>query len=94
MKTRTALRLGSRPGGKAATARPELTPAARRLAESVIARLAAQGVTTGLDSSGRAHFRSLKVPPLVARRTIEIHGDLVEALLVERAIAAVKGVVR
>lgn len=91
MKTRTALGLGSRLDGKAATYRSELVPAARRLAESVIEELAAQGVTAWLDSSGRAHFRSLKVPPLAARRAIEIYGDLVEALLVERSAAAFEG---
>jgi hypothetical protein len=91
MKTRTALRLGSWLDGKSATYRPELAPAARLLAESVITELEAQGVTAWLDSSGRAHFRSHKVPPLAARRAIEIHGDLVEALLVERSIAVFKG---
>src|SRR3984885_5626008 len=42
----------------------------------------------GAHSTGRAHFRATYTPSRVARLAIERHGDLIEALLVERERAA------
>jgi hypothetical protein len=63
-----------------------LTFAARRLAESALEELARDGVTAALDEAGRARFSPTKVSSRDARRVIEIQGDLIEALLVERAL--------
>ena len=69
---------------------PELTIAAQRLGMSALAELNRLGVTVTLDEAGRAHFRSVKVPPPAEGLTIERQGDLIEAYLIERAIAALK----
>jgi hypothetical protein len=62
-----------------------LTPAARRVAEAALAELGRLGVTATLDDEGKARFRATKAPPLAAKRTIETHGDVIEAYLVESA---------
>jgi hypothetical protein len=64
---------------------PQLTVAARRLAEAALEELGRLGVTVTLDKTGRAHFRATKVPPPTARLAIERHGDLIEAYLIEAA---------
>jgi hypothetical protein len=43
-----------------------------------------------ISRAGTAHFRSVRIPPPAARLTIERQGDLLEAYLIERAIAALK----
>ena len=68
----------------------ELTVAARRLAASALEELNRLGVTVELDKAGKAHFRATRIPPPAARLTIERQGDLIEAYLIERAIAALK----
>lgn len=60
----------------------ELTPAARRLA--TLEELGRLGVGASHDDDGRAHFRSIKVPPGAPRRLIATHGDLVQQFLREQ----------
>ncbi|HZZ21496.1 MAG TPA: hypothetical protein VFE60_02475 [Roseiarcus sp.] len=48
------------------------------------------GVTVTLGESGRAHFSGGRFAPPAAMRMIERQGDLIEAFLIERAIAALK----
>jgi hypothetical protein len=59
-----------------------LTPAAKRLAASVLEELARWGVEVKLED-GRVRFRAARIPPSAARRLIEVHADLVEAYLKE-----------
>ncbi len=66
----------------------ELTIAARRQAESVLAMLEGHGVEVRLDGHGRVRFKSRRTPPLEARLAIERQGDLIEALLLVRAAEA------
>ena len=68
----------------------ELTVAARRMAASALEELSRLGVTVELDKAGKAHFHATRIPPPAARLTIERQGDLIEAYLIERAIAALK----
>jgi hypothetical protein len=67
-----------------------LTVAARRLAEATLEDLGRHAVVAALDKTGRAHFRPTRMLPLAARLAIERLGDLIEADLVERAVAALK----
>jgi hypothetical protein len=62
----------------------------RRLAEAALEELNRLGVTVELNKTGKAHFHATRIPPPVARLTIERQGDLIEAYLIERAIAALK----
>jgi hypothetical protein len=57
---------------------------------SALEELKRLGVDVALDKAGKAHFRSVTVPPPAARLTIERQGDLIEAYLVERAIEPLK----
>jgi hypothetical protein len=91
-KIRSQLRyVGLWPAGHAPMRQPaELTPAAKRLAMSAIEQLNRLGVTVTLDTDAldgrsgiRARFRSVKAMPSTARRIVEIHGDLIEAHLIE-----------
>ena len=76
--------VGQWPDGSVSAHQPELTVAARRLAESVLDDLSRSSVVVTLDKSGRAHFRSTYTPSRDARRMIERHGDLIESFLLER----------
>jgi hypothetical protein len=69
---------------------PELTVAARRLAAAALEELGKLGVTVALGESGRTHFSGGRFAPPAAMRMIERQGDLIEAFLIERAIAALK----
>ena len=90
-KVRSQLRFGQWPTSSVPAHQPaELTDRARSAAESALADLKAAGVTVTLDKSGRARFRSGRIPPPAARLLIEKMGDAVEALLVEQAIAALR----
>jgi hypothetical protein len=91
-KTRSQLRyIGPGPDGLVPTNHPaELTVAARRIAMSALEELNRLGVDVALDEAGKAHFRATRIPPSAARLTIERQGDLIEAYLIERAIAALK----
>jgi hypothetical protein len=91
-KTRAQLRyFGQWPDGPASTNQPaELTVAARRVAAAALEELNRLGVTVELDKAGKAHFHATRIPPPAARLTIERQGDLIEAYLIERAIAALK----
>jgi hypothetical protein len=91
-KARSQLRyVGQWPDGRAPPGQPaELTVAARRMAASALEELNRLGVTAELDRAGKAHFRSVRIPPPAARSMIERQGDLIEAYLIERAIAALK----
>jgi hypothetical protein len=83
-RARSQLRhgVGMWPDGLASTSpAPELTPAAKRLAESVLDSLNRAGVSVTLDEAGRAKFRSMRFTPPAARRAIEVHGDLIESFL-------------
>jgi hypothetical protein len=85
-KTRSQLRFGQWPDGRASTDHlPGLTVAARRLAASALEELGRFGVVVWLDKAGRAHFRSARIPSRDARLAIERHGDLIETYLNERA---------
>jgi hypothetical protein len=64
---------------------PELTIAAQRLAAAALEELGRLGVTVTLDKAGRAPFSSVRIPSRDARPAIERSGDLIEALLRERA---------
>jgi hypothetical protein len=61
------------------------------MAATALEELRRLGVTAELDETGKARFRSVRIPPPAARLTIERQGDLIEAYLIERAIAALKG---
>ena len=81
-KTKSQLRaFGQRPGSPAsARHQPELTVAARRLAESVLLDLELHGVSVRLEE-GRARFRTSEITPATVKGAIGTHGDLVEAFL-------------
>jgi hypothetical protein len=84
-KTKSQLRFGQWPDSPSpAQHRPELTVAAKRLAEAALAELGRLGVAATLDKSGRAHFHAAGIPSRDARLIIETHADLVEAYLAER----------
>ena len=90
-KTKAQLRYGLWPTGQAPMRQSaELTGAARRLAAAAVEELGKLGVTVTLSESGRAHFSGGRFAPPAARLTIERQGDLIEAYLIERAIAALK----
>jgi hypothetical protein len=63
-----------------------LTVAARRLAESALEELGRLGVVVTLDEEGRARFRPTRILPHAAKLAIERQGDVIEALLIERAL--------
>ena len=93
MKTKSQLRhFGYWPDRAASTVNQpaELTAAARRMALPALEELNPFGVTVELDKAGKAHFHATRIPPPAARLTIERQGDLIEAYLIERAIAALK----
>jgi hypothetical protein len=48
------------------------------------------GVVVTPDEEGKARFRATRAIPPAAKLAIERHGDLIEAYLIERAIAALK----
>jgi hypothetical protein len=91
-KSRSQLRyVGQWPDGPASTNQSaEPTVAARRMAEAAIAKLNRFGATAVLDEADRAHLRSARILPSAARLTIERQGDLIEAYLIDRTIAALK----
>jgi hypothetical protein len=90
-KVKSQLRFGLWPDSSASMNQPpELTVAARRAAVSALEELGKLGVTVELDKAGKAHFHATRIPPSAARLTIERQGDLIEAYLIERAIAALK----
>jgi hypothetical protein len=91
-KTRSQMRyVGQWPDGYGPSNHPaELTVAARRAAATALEELNRLGVGVEVDKAGKVHFRSVRVPPPAARLTIERQGDLIEAYLIERAIAALK----
>ena len=90
-KTKAQLRYDYWPDGSAPMNYPaELTVAAKRLAASALEGLNRLGVAVGLDKAGKAYFHATRIPPPTARLTIERQGDLIEAYLIERAIAALK----
>ena len=85
-RTKSQLRFGQWPDSPMpAHHSTGLTVAARRLAEAALEELARHGVIAALDEAGRARFSPTKVSSRDARRVIELQGDLIEALLVERA---------
>jgi hypothetical protein len=85
-KTKSQLRYGQWPDSPASAHHPAgLTVAAQRLAATALAELNRPGVTVELDKAGKAHFRSVRIPPPAARLMIERQGDLIEAYLIERA---------
>ena len=91
MRIRAQLHDGLWPESRATAHHPsELTVAAKRLAASALEGLNRLGVTVGLDKAGKASFHATRIPPPAARLTIERQGDLIEAYLIERAIAALK----
>jgi hypothetical protein len=76
------------PSRAAAHDPPQLTIAAKRLATSAIEELNRLGVAVTLDTDAqggsiRARFRSAKAMSSAARRMIELHGDLIEAHLIQ-----------
>jgi hypothetical protein len=92
-KTRAQLRyFGQWSDGPASTNQPaEFTVAARRMAATALDQLSRLGVAVELDQAGKPHFHAARIPPPGARLTIERQGDLIEAYLIERAIAASEG---
>jgi hypothetical protein len=85
-KVKAQLRNGLWPDSSAPAHQPaELTVAARRMAMCALEELKRLGVTVSLDKVGKAHFRSVRVPPPAARLTAERQGDLIEAYLIERS---------
>ena len=87
-KLRSQLQAGKWPEVRASAHEPvELTIAARRQAESVLAMLQGHGVEVTLDE-GRIRFKSRRTPPLEARRAIEVMSDLLEATLLVQAAEA------
>jgi hypothetical protein len=90
-KTKSQLRYGQWPDTPASAHHPAgLTVAAQRLAATALEGLNRLGVTVGLDKAGEAYFHATRIPPPAARLTIERQGELIEAYLIERAIAALK----
>jgi hypothetical protein len=63
----------------------ELTTAAKRQAQEVIAQLTSLGVSTALDRDRRVRFQSAgKAMPVRARRLVELYADQIEAALKEQ----------
>jgi hypothetical protein len=90
-KQKSQLRFGQGPDSPApGRLQPELTVAARRLAAAALEELGKLGVTVTLSESGRAHLSGGRFAPPAAGLTIERKGNLIEAYLIERAIAALK----
>ena len=86
MRTRSQLRFGLWPDSSTPASHPaELTAAAKRAAQAAIEALNKAGVIATLDETGRARFRSQRIPSRDARLMIEKHADLIEAYLNEQA---------
>ena len=57
--------------------------AARRQADHAITTLRAMGIAVTLDVHGKVRFSSKAMPSRRAREIISIHGDVIEARLLE-----------